>query len=195
VQNLISEILHKFHVSQLSEETVLALSKELKPVSIKKGAYFLRAGQVSTSVGLIKEGVFRVFYLSNDKEHTSYFNVETRNPFVAAFTSFLKQEPSKESIQALEDCTVLTLTYSALQKLYATYPEMERLGRLLAEQNYLLAMERIYDLQQQKADFKYNKFMELYPGLLNRIPHHYIASYLGVTPESLSRLRKAQMEN
>ncbi len=178
---------------KLSEETALAFSKKLVPVSVKKGDYFLRTGEVSKSVGILQTGVFRTFYLSHDKEYSYYFNVETRNPFVAGFTSFLKQEPSSENIQALEDCTLLTLSHSDLEDLYATYPEMERLGRLLAEQNYLLAMERIYDLQQQKADFKYNKFIELYPGLLNRIPQHYIASYLGITPESLSRLRKAQM--
>lgn len=192
MNNSIEYLLNNFQsLPKLSEETLQAFSKELQRVTVKKGDYFLRAGYVSNSIGLLQEGVFRTFYLSHDKEHTSYFNVETRNPFVAAFTSFLKQEPSKETIQALENAELLILSYSALQKLYDTHPELERLGRILAEQHYLMDMERIYDLQQQKAGFKYNKFMELYPGLLNRIPHHYIASYLGITPESLSRLRKA----
>ncbi len=167
-----------------------ALAERTTLVELKKNDWFLRSGETCKKVGLLVKGVFRVFYFSNDKEHTSYFNIETRNPFVSAFTSFLTQAPSMENIQALEDCSYYTLSYDSLQDLYVAYSDFERFGRILAERNYLMAMDRIYDLQQQKADYKYEKFMELYPGLMNRIPHHYISSYLGITPESLSRIRR-----
>ena len=190
--NTIQDILNNFQVElpQLSTNTLVAIREKITTIKLKKGDAFLSSGQISNRVGFLEKGVLRIFYLSNDKEHTSYFNVENRNPFVASFTSFLQQKPSHESIIALEDCTIHCLPYSELQKLYSTFSDMERLGRILAEQNYLMAIERIQDLQQQKADFKYDKFLSLYPGLMNRIPHHYISSYLGITPESLSRIRK-----
>lgn len=192
MSSTIQNILNNFQVvlPQLSKDTLDAIQKNITTIYLKKGESFLTSGHISNRVGFLEKGVLRVFYLSNDKEHTSYFNVENRNPFVAAFTSFIQQEPSHEGIVALEDCTIHTLPYSILQELYSTFPDMERLGRILAEQNYLLAIERIQELQHQQADYKYNKFLHLYPGLINRIPHHYISSYLGVTPESLSRVRK-----
>ncbi len=164
----------------------------LKPVKLKKGEFFLSQGEICRNVGFLTKGILRVYYCANDKEYTSYFNVDNRNSLVAGFTSFLKQEPSQESIQVLEDCVLFTLSYADLQRLFEKYFSFQKIGRLMAEYNYLLAMERIYDLQHSSANYRYEKFLKLYPGLINKIPHHYIASYIGITPESLSRVRKQE---
>lgn len=192
MHELLKNVLNNFQapLPQLSPKTLEAIVSRVHKFYLKKGSHFLEAGSISNKVGLLISGVLRTYYISNGREHTSYFNVEKRNPFVASFTSLLTRNPSFEFIQALEDCELMIITHQELQNLYDNHPEMERLGRILAEQNYLMAMERIHDLQQRKADFKYEKFLKLYPGLMNRIPHHYISSYLGITPESLSRIRK-----
>lgn len=188
----LNKVLENLSLTPLGNEALLAINELLQIKMIGKGDFFLDFGSTCHEIAILEKGIFRVYYHSNDKIHTSYFNTETRNPFVSSFTSFLKKSPSIEAIEALEDSIVHSLTYDQLHQLYKDFPQIQELGRIMAEHNYLLAIERIYDLQQQNASYKYNKFLELYPGLINRIPHHYIASYLGITPESLSRIRKSK---
>lgn len=189
----VKEILANFQedLPLLSDQTLLSITEKLDFVTLNKGDYFLRSGETCRKIGILVKGVFRVHYFANNKGYTSYFNVENRNQIVGGFTSFLKEEESIENIQAMETCSLFTLSYSSLQNLFNDNIEMERFGRIMAEKNYLMAMERIYDLQHQNATYKYEKFLKLYPGLMNRILHHYIASYLGITAESLSKVRKA----
>src|SRR6185503_18854812 len=113
-----------------------------------------------------------------------------RNHFVADFSSFLTRKPARENIHALEDCELALISQKDLEKLYSESFAFQKLGRLIAEYNYVLAVERIYSLQHESALERYNHLLEIYPNLINRVPHHYIASYLGITPESLSRIRK-----
>lgn len=167
----------------------LVSSMEIK--IIRKGDYFIREGQVCQHIGFLNTGILRVYYHENGKEFTSYFNFGNRNPLISAFTSFFLRQPSKENIHALEDAEIGILHYDKLQTLFESSFSMQKLGRLMAEYNYILAMERIYSLQHQSATERYNHLLHIYPQLINHIPHHYIASYLGITPESLSRIRKS----
>jgi len=179
----------------LSAEDKRALQQALRPKQLKQGQFFVEAGEICGEVAILHTGIFRTFYLANDKEYTSYFNTEDRNPIVGAFTSFLRQQPSAESVVALEDSTHQSISKEELEGLYESHPNIQKMGRLLAEYNYVLAMERIYDLQHSDAKTRYEKFLALYPNVINRIPHYHIASYIGVTPESLSRLRKSVARN
>jgi CRP-like cAMP-binding protein len=180
--------LQKF--SSLSDKDWALFSKQLKPKSYKKGDLFVREGQLCNHIGFLNKGIARVFYLIDAKEITSYFNAGNRNMFVCSFTSFLSRKASFENVHFLEDSELLMLEHSQLQELYAKSPNIQKLGRLMAEYNYVLSMERIYSLQHSPAIDRYNNMLKIYPGLLNQVPHHYIASYLGITPESLSRIRK-----
>ena len=186
--NLLRQILN--HISPVSEEEVEFLLKNSEEATLKKGDFLLKEGQMARSIYFVLSGVFRVYQNIDGREITSYFSYSERNPFAASFPSFLTQSPSNEYVEAIESSSVISISYDQLNKLYDSSNGFERLGRILAEKNYLLAMERINSLQYQSARDRYNIFMKIYPGLLNRIPHHYIASYLGVTPESLSRIRK-----
>jgi CRP-like cAMP-binding protein len=174
-------------LNQEDKEMFISVCKERK---CKKGEFILEQGKTAKEVAFVVKGIFRVFQIVNEKELTSYFSYSERNPFVSSFPSFLMQKQSVEFIEAIEDSEVLVISYKDLNKIYLESKNFERIGRLLAERNYLLAIERIQSLQYQSANDRYEMFLKIYPTLLNRIPHHYIASYLGIAPESMSRIRR-----
>jgi CRP-like cAMP-binding protein len=177
------------HFVTLTAEQAIALRETAMHRRYEKDHCFVRQGEICHQVGFLVQGVFRVFHLHADKEISNFFNTETRNPFVSSFASLLGNAPSKETVVALEDSDLLVIEKKDLLKLYDRYHTFERLGRLMAEYNYLLALQRIEQLQYLPAAARYQDFLKTYPNLINRIPHHYVASYLGVTPESLSRIR------
>ena len=176
----------------LSQSELTAIRQHAQVWRIKKGDVYQQEDTVCRKLGFLQKGVLRVYHSRNEKEITKYFNTEGRNPFVASFKSFLTGRPSHETIVALEDCEMLTIKKTELENLYERFHQIETLGRKLAEYNYLLGLERIDSLQYQSAGTRYEQFLKLYPGLINRVPHHYIASYLGVTAESLSRIRSME---
>ena len=177
-------------ISPINEKDWQLFTKHLKLKSYKKGDLFVKEGQLCNYIGFLNKGIARVYYVIDGKEITSYFNAGSRNRFVCSFTSFLSRKPSFENVHFLEDSELLILDYKQLQELYDKSPNIQKLGRLMAEYNYVLSMERIYSLQHSPAIDRYNNMLKIYPGLMNQIPHHYIASYLGITPESLSRIKK-----
>lgn len=169
-------------------DAILSVSKE---EHIAKGAFYARPDRLCQTISFLNSGILRVYHLHDGKEMTDYFNTTHRNSFVSSFGSFLSQQRTETYVEALTDCELLTVTYEDLRQLYDQYKSFERMGRLLAEKNYLLALERIESLQYHDATTRYLSFLELYPNLINEISNHYVASYLGVTPESLSRIRKS----
>lgn len=187
LQKLYDFIEHKLPLSKEEKEMI---SAKVSQVSLKKGDKIVIQGQVSNKLYFVVSGIYRAYKIDDAKEITSYFNYENRNPFVASFVSLLTQKPSKEIVECIESGELLSIYYSDWLELYKKSNQINTFGRIMAEYNYVLAMERIESLQYYKAKDRYLSFMELYPNLLNMIPHHYIASYIGVTPESLSRIRK-----
>lgn len=178
---------------RLSEAEATLFAASCTEASYGRGDYFIREGEVSHRIGFLVSGIARVYHLANDKEYTSYFCFPQRNRMVASFESFLTQRPSRESIHFLQDTELILISRSKLYELYEQSPAIQELGRRMAEYNYILAMERIYSLQHDTAQARYEKLLDIYADLINLVPHHYIASYLGVTPESLSRIRKDLM--
>jgi len=177
--------------TKLTDEEFDSIKNEMTLKSFNKGDYFVKSGQLCKHIGFLVNGISRVYYLEDGKEITSYFNYQDRNPLVSSFVSFLTNEPSYENIHIIEDAEMLIISKESLDKLYESSNNIQKLGRLMAEHNYVLSMERIYSLQHQSAQQRYELLLKTYPNLLNTIPHHYIASYLGVTPESMSRIRKS----
>lgn len=180
---------------ELSEADQTQLSEIISIKSYQKGDVLISEGQVCKSLQFVLSGIYRVYKLEDGKEISSYFNYKQRNPFVASFVSLLTNSPSKESIECIADGELISMTYKDWEALYHRSAALNTFGRLIAEFNYVLAMERIESLQYHQASDRYLKFLQLYPNLLNLIPHHYIASYLGVTPESLSRIRKSTLQS
>ncbi len=178
----------------LSELDKAELSSNIKNEDFQKGDAIVKAGQVCKSLKFVISGIYRVYKIEDGKEITSYFSYKSRNPFVASFTSLLTEKPSNETIECIEAGKLLSIPYSNWKSLYKTSLALNTFGREMAEFNYLLAIERIESLQYHNATDRYESFIKLYPNLLNLIPHHYIASYLGITPESLSRIRKSSIK-
>jgi CRP-like cAMP-binding protein len=169
------------------DEMWAVMSGVLVPQEVAKGDYWLEAGQVCNWVGFIIKGLTKTSYIRDGQDVVADF--ANASMFVTEYASFVSQRPSKMSIQALEDCRVLGMSYASLQQLYSLGPNAERMGRLIAEWLYVAFLERVMSLQVESPEERYHLFTEQYPQLMQRIPLYMIASYLGITPESLSRIR------
>jgi CRP/FNR family transcriptional regulator, anaerobic regulatory protein len=155
---------------------------------LKKGEYLLRQGQVCEHVSFISHGSFRVYSVIKDVEVSNYFFFE--NSYATDYASFLTRKPSDTSIVAMEDSEILQLNFPNMQMLYEKVPSWQKYGRLMAEHVFLMAEERAKALQQNSPESLYLKIMQEHPQIIERVPQQYIASYIGIQPESLSRIRK-----
>ena len=187
----LQKLVHSFAI--LTDEDWQLIRENAEEVNLAKGTYWIREGQICQQIGFVVQGVLRVFSTVGEKELIAHFCFERRNPIVSAYTSFINQTPSVEAIQALEDTTLLVLNRNALNDLYERKAIFQKLGRLLTEQMYVMAKMRIYDLQHKTALERYQELLDKYPNIINRIAHRHIAAYLGIAPESLSRLRRQLM--
>lgn len=154
----------------------------------KKGEHLLQAGNVCRYVTFIETGLVRYYFNSDGEERTNYFNKE--GEFVCVYTSFLPQIPSDINIQALEDTTIFVISFNDIQELYRAVEHGERFGRLAIEQVYLNAINQIGSLYTDPPEARYTKFLFNFRDIAQRIPQYYIASYVGIKPQSLSRIRK-----
>lgn len=182
------------HVS-LSKQEEQELCELSSVKQYRKGDLLIKEGQVSKYLQFVFSGIYRVYEIREGKEITTYFNTSDRNRFVANFVSLLTQQPSLHRIECIVPGELLSIDYKDWQVMYEKSHALTSFGRIMAEFNYVLAMERIESLQYQSATDRYLKFLKHYPLLMNQIPQHYIASYLGITPESMSRIRKDILKN
>jgi CRP-like cAMP-binding protein len=158
---------------------------------VKKKERFLEAGTVCREIGFILYGSTRCLFVKDGVEITSYFSFPL--DMVTAYGSFLKKKPSEVSIEALEDSSLIVLSCEALEALLqdaALAPKLERMGRLIAEHLVCCYEERMQAFITQTPEERYRHLLRTTPGLLQRIPQHHIANYLGVTAVSLSRIRR-----
>ncbi len=174
---------------ELSEEDLTLIASKFKRKTYKQKDYILRNGAVSSEIHFILDGLVRVFHIRNEKETTTYLACD--NGFISSYASFLNQTKSNEFIQCLEDTQTLSISYNDMQNLYALIPAWEKVGRIIAEKNILCLSDRLLKLQAIPAKEKYEDFLKTSsPKIVQRTPLIHIASFLGITPESLSRIRK-----
>jgi CRP-like cAMP-binding protein len=166
------------------------LASILKVKELPKKEYLLRSGQVSRKICFIVQGLLRCFYFKEGHEVSSWFMKE--GDVIISVESFLSQKPSYESIQALEDCVLYYITYDELQAGYRNFSEFNFIGRVLLEKYYTLSEQRLYSLRMQRAQERYDYLMEYHSELVLRVPAKYLASYLGITEVTMSRI-KARM--
>lgn len=173
---------------KVSAEEEIVLAGLFKPLQVRSGEYFLEEGQLCRYVGFIEQGLVRYYMNDNGSEKTLYFNKE--GEFVSNYQSFIPRQPSNTSIQAIEDTTLQVISYADLQRLYAGIREGEKLGRLAIEHVFLSSMQQLKSFYKDSPAERYQQFLRSYPDLSQRIPQYYIASYVGIKPQSLSRIRK-----
>ncbi|NML21880.1 Crp/Fnr family transcriptional regulator [Pseudoflavitalea sp. G-6-1-2] len=163
------------------------IAAHLLPCKIEKGSYLLKPGEVCTHIFFIRSGILRGFLKDGGTETTTWITPE--NQMAAAISSFVFQAPAIEYVQAVENCELLGLSHADLEKIYLRFPSFNIVARKIYEQYYAEAENRALLTRLKNADKKYNHFLEQHAALANRIPIKYIASYLGIASETLSRLR------
>ena len=145
------------------------------------------AGRVCNHFYIIISGIARVFYYNEDKDVTCHFAAEQET--ITAIDSFIQRKKSKYYIEALEDLEVMSVSHNDLENLFTKHPKYEHFGRLFLQQAYIDLVERIDDLQLHTAHERYETLLDKKPYLFQRIASKHIASFLGMTPETFSRVR------
>jgi CRP-like cAMP-binding protein len=145
------------------------------------------SGKVCNDMYMITSGIARVFYYQEDKDITCHFAAEQE--IITTIDSFIQRKKSKYNIEALEDLEVFKISHSDLEKLFHSNPKYERLSRLFLQQIYIDLVERVDDLQLHTAHERYEMLLNKNPSLFQRVASKHIASFLGMTPETLSRVR------
>lgn len=171
----------------LSEEGLALLTQKFKASHVTKNELVLSQEQTCTKIHFVVKGCLRLYYIANNVEITVWFSFE--NNSAIELSSFLSGLPSNYFIEAVEDSEILSLHKSELTNLYKNAPEMEHIFRTFWEDVILTLLDRFTALQKQTAEERYLKLINQ-SNYLQRIPQKYLASYIGITPTSLSRIRK-----
>lgn len=168
-------------------ELVEAFQKIMIFEKYPKHAILHEAEKICNHMYIITSGIARVFYYKEDKDISCHFAAEQET--ITTIDSFIQRKKSKYNIEALEDLEVLKISHSDLEKLFTSNPKFERFGRLFLQQIYMDLVERIDDLQLHTAQERYEILLEKKPYLIKRVASKHIASFLSITPETLSRIR------
>lgn len=158
------------------------------PKKLRKRQYLLQEGDVCRYTTFVEKGMLRTFTV-DEKGNEPILQFSMEGWWIADLYSFLTEEPSLYNIEALEDCELLLITKENWEILLAKVPAFERYFRLLIQNNLIATQQRLMSSLSQSAEEKYTKLINNFPGCIQRVPQHMIASYLGITPETLSRIR------
>jgi CRP-like cAMP-binding protein len=177
----------------LTEEEINDIVEHLSVQQFKKGTILLHEGAVSTLCYFVLKGCVRQFCTVNEEERTVEFYTE--NQTVVLFSSYGQQTPSKYSFVCAEDCTLIVGDMAQEQAMYDQFPKLASITRGMVEQHFGKTQEDFATFITSSAEERYTRLLATRPDVFQRVPQHHIASYLGVTPESLSRIRKRMLMN
>ncbi len=163
-------------------------SSKLKKADIKKKTIVLEVGQVEQYLSFIEKGAIRFYIPKLENDLTFGFTFE--NQFVSAYDSFLNQTPSHYRLETLSATVLWRVSYKDLQEIYAATEIGNTIGRLAAENIFLIKAQREQSLLNQTAEERYLALFDERPDLIREVPQKYIASYIGITPQALSRIRR-----
>ena len=190
--NTYREFLKQYVV--FNEAEWILFSQHLTFSSLKKKQFYAVPDKVCDKVGFIVSGTMRYFHIKDGQDITSYFSFE--NELVSSYKSYLTNQPGFTYIQALEDTFLINFTRSAMEQMLANPMlayKMERFGRLVAEHYLCCYEDRVASFITQTPEERYIQLLSTGKEVLQRMPQHYIANFLGITPVSLSRIRRRVM--
>ena len=171
------------------QEELAIFHELLEYKKVKKKTHLLRAGEICNFEAYVIKGCLRTYYIDeNGSEVILQFGIE--DWWVSDLASFYDQKSSQLFIEALEDCEIFIFTPQSKEELLFKVPKFERVFRLMIQRNLSATQNRLVRSIAQDAEQKYLTFIEKYPTIPQRVPQLYIASYLGISPEFLSKLRK-----
>lgn len=153
----------------------------------KKKTVMIESGEVANEVFFVVKGCIRLYCWKDGTELSTYFFTE--NMFAGTYDSFISRKPTRVAMETLEDTSVLALSYQSLEELYKVFPKMNEFIRKSIEQRFVILHDLFTSYLLNSPEERYINLLNENPELLNRIPQHLVASFLGVTPVSLSRIR------
>lgn len=166
----------------------ILLADLFKPLSIRKGHHFLLSGKISKYLGFLTKGLVRYYVHKNDADATIEFTKE--GEFVGDYQSFMGRTVSEQNIEAIEDCELLVIDYEGLQQIFNETRNGNLLGRIIIEHRFNIMLKQLLSLSVHTPEDRYKHFIENYTEIGQRIPQYLVASYIGVQPQSLSRIRR-----
>jgi CRP-like cAMP-binding protein len=175
------------HISLTDEEFNFCKTLFI-PKKLRKRQYLLQEGDVCKYTAFVERGLLRT-YIIDEKGNEPILQFSAEGWWIADLYSFLTNEPSRFNIEALEECELLLITKSSWDILLQKVPAFERYFRILIQNNLIATQKRLISSFSETAEEKYTKLINNFPGCIQRVPLHMIASYLGITPETLSRIR------
>lgn len=176
-------------IGQFDAETLAVITGRFTETIVKRNAFFLKEGEACKQLGFVESGLLMYFQLQDDgKELVTDFGDE--GSWVSHYQSFLNREPSPVFIKAIENTVVQTISLEKLTGLFAAVPGFEKMSKGIVERSFMELINRQLQFSNLQAEQRYKKMQSVYPSLLQRVPQYYIASYLGIAPPSLSRIRK-----
>ena len=184
-----------FNIERLinpSAQEKAALENILRTRTIKKQELFLKEGEICQRIAFIEKGSVRYYYQLDDREICKDFIFE--NGLIGSFASFFSQEPSALNIQALEDTEIVEMNYDDVINLYDNYPAWQKLGRIIAQDQFVRSEKREAALLKDQPEIRFRALIAEHPKIFKRVPLQYIASYLGITRETLSRYRSRALK-
>jgi CRP-like cAMP-binding protein len=172
----------------LNNDDIILIEKLFEIKEFRKDECFLQPGKVCDKFAFINNGLFRHSIFNDGEEKTIYFSSD--NDFICDYESFINKMPSKKAIIAMEHTTIAFISYNNMQTFFSKVSSGERFGRLVLEEIYVKVINHIISSHVDSAEQKYLNFLSSYARIQQRIPQYYIASFVGVTPQSLSRIRR-----
>lgn len=173
----------------LLEEELNEIDCFLSERTISKNDFLIREGQISNEIVFIKSGILRSYFINSENEEITNC-ITFENELMSAYSSFITQTPTDEYIQALTDTQLQVINRTDLLNLYKKSIRWQKVGRVLAEMQYIELEKRIVSFQKQKAKQRYEELLKDHPNYIQFIPVKDLASFLGISTRHLSRLRK-----
>jgi CRP-like cAMP-binding protein len=190
--NLLIESLEK-HIPLSANDKALIVAT-LRERKVRKGQFLVHEGGVSRCTNFVNEGSVRTYFIDpNGQEHIVQFAIE--GWWISDLNSFTMQTPATFNVQAIEDCVILELPFESLEMLYEKIPKLERYFRIITQRAFVAFQQRVVQNISMAAEDRYLAFQQKYPKIELRIPQKLVASYLGISAEFLSKIKKRLKEN